>query len=447
MSAEKLKQMWGGVDGNVKTWLTGALAGGGIGAVGAGALSAADDRKGENKKDRRTRILRQAVLGGGLGAGIGSLPAGLNMIDSELNNDKTFFDPKELVPDGESSLSHATGTLSPISNTLNRIMNFGDEASSDVTNNVANTAGGGLAAYLGRGLLMNTGGGDKLSLRNMLSKQKNSGLVNMLTDIISQKKKSQSVTGTLSYLNDLRKGITDNKTGGKLNLQHLIQTPTGGSKPGIIDALRKQLSIDKNGKGGGTKFRNVLAASGIDVSNKGNLEKLLRGTSMENRVSSGNALTRSLGKLRGIGARGRMGGTDYAIQLGSRLGLPALSGFGAKKSIQGAGTLAEEAAAQFTPGGHPQLTRFAIGHHRASITKAIERIKERSQAGGVSDYKPTSEDIYKELQSSNLPEKSRPNLELIKNLLSNSWDGKEDDNAKDFQKAILEGRGERLWDK
>lgn len=456
MSAEKLKQMWGGVDDNVKTWLTGALAGGGIGAVGAGALSAADDRKGESKKERRTRILRQALLGGGLGAGIGSLPAGLNMIDGELNKDKTFFDPNTIEIDGETPLAHDSGVLSPISNAYNRMVNYGDEAGSFANNAVSNLLGVGTAGLMGRGVLFNTGrDGKRLSLLRELSKSKQTGLANIYKDIINSTPNAPDwAKRQLTNLTGITGNLENNKVGDKLNLQSMLRDTKGNARSlggnKVIDALRKQLGIAQgSGKlsvGDNLKFRNALNLGGVDISKQDSLNKLLKGTSMQGRVNSGNTVTRYLGKLRGIGARGRMAPTAYLAQASARIGLPTAAGWLARKGVQGAGTLLEDGIAQISPDGHPQLTRFARNHHRAYINKALERIIERAKGEGA-DYKPTAEDVYKELQSSNMPEGSRPKLELIKNLLGNAWLGKEDDNDREFQESILENLKGKMWDK
>lgn len=452
MSAEKLKQMWGGVDDNVKTWLTGALAGGGIGAAGAGALSAADDRKGESKQDRRTRVLRQALLGGGLGAGIGSLPAGLNMIDGELNKDKTFFDPNTIETGGSTPLAHDSGVLSPLSNAYNRMVNYGDEAGSFANNAMSNALGVTTAGLLGRGVLSNTGGGKRLSLLKELSKSKQTGLANIYKDIINSTPQAPSwAKSQLKSLTGITDNLEKNQVGDKLNLQSMLTDNKGNARSlggnKVIDALRKQLGIKDSGKlsiGENQKFRNTLNVSGVDISKQDSLNKLLKGTSMEGRVNSGNALTRTLGKLRGIGARGRMAPTSYLAQALGRIGLPTAAGLGVRKGVQGAGTLLEDGMA--TLDGHPQLTRFARNHHRAYINKALERIIARAKGGGA-DYKPTAEDVYDELQSSNMPSGSRPKLELIKNLLGNKWLGKEDDNDREFQETILENLKGKMWDK
>jgi hypothetical protein len=78
----------------LKKWLIGALAGGAGGAGLSGLLAHSKKVKGESQKQRRKRIMRQALLGGGLGAGVGSLPAGIEALTSSANNPSLSFKPK-----------------------------------------------------------------------------------------------------------------------------------------------------------------------------------------------------------------------------------------------------------------------------------------------------------------------------------------------------------------
>jgi hypothetical protein len=333
----------------LKKWLIGALAGGAGGAGLSGLLAHSKRVKGESKKQRRKRIMRQALLGGGLGAGVGSLPAGISALSSASSNPSLSFKPSTPGSDSGYISNKIPGVLGQFQNAVLNHKPFSGQLNSGF--DLASIGLGGAGALLPGAAQSKILEKARKEIGNTTNRQLNTVLGKL------------NLTGGGSATDGSKINNIANVTGRSSLRDALLSKDTTGGTNSFTRNLKAYNLLRNSG------LEHSRAAKMLGKQNTG-LSRVLRAMGM--RTSGGGTanISRRL-QARGIAGQGLRGIVGYAI--------PQLLGQGAE-AVKG--TTDSNISTR-------QGQAYALG--------VIRNIEDKLRSGNA-DFKPSYEDVTGEMR-------------------------------------------------
>jgi len=370
------------------TLLAGSLGLGAIGGLGSAFLSSRNKDDTETKEQRRSRILRQGLLGAGLGATVGSAPGILQMLsESQETRPEGGSDPLEFL-----GMQGGSDTISEIGNSWGGIknitgMNMNPLDPENFGSGTGQSQGANIMSLLGAGgMALKDRGSDwfKKYKAKALTRPANNFLTNTLSgtindDLINKIKKQVGSNVKLPGFNP-KKFSESLKQGPRSVLDSIKQMKrdyetnhSAGTRLGPIqapskfyDALVKRIT-DSQPAGGDAQKSLYAALRRVGLSSK-DIKELHSGSSGQAPPST------VLQRLKNMGIRDPLGG-------GSTLSTAARLGQGARRLwnplLAFGGTQAAGALINNREGGENRYGKL-------KVLAYIKELQERNSGNNVS---------------------------------------------------------------